>query len=207
MCSVKWSQINAKWMPTKLYSWSYKVVISQWPTSSYRHGLVLRHLSVCLSSPGAKRGYSFFVFYAASMRYFPVVINYKTCTLQTHSSPCLFAPFVSASAFIYLRALPLSSEFSIFFSLCCSLSPHFTSSFCLLRLSPFKLFPSIGRAFLIYCFSSAFAVYLHVSVSSAPSKPHISLFLVLAQSWPIRASLLLFEVLLNMQSFCLGPAE
>lgn len=95
------------------------------------------------------------------------VINYKTCTLPTHSSPCPFAPFVFASTFISLYYLTLSSEFSLSLSLSCSLSPHFTSSFCLLCVSPFKFFSSIPRVglLLIYGYSSAFAVYLRLSVS------------------------------------------
>lgn len=68
------------------------------------------------------------------------VINYKTCTLPTHSSPCQFAPFVFASTFISLYSLAPSSEFPLSLSLSCSLSPHFTPSFCLLCVPPFKFF-------------------------------------------------------------------
>lgn len=95
------------------------------------------------------------------------VINYKTCILPTHSSPCPFAPFVFASTFISLYYLALSSEFSLSLSLSCSLSPHFTPSFCLLCVSAFKFFSSIPcvALSLIYGYSFAFAVYLRVSVS------------------------------------------
>lgn len=116
------------------------------------------------------------------------VINYKTCTLPTHSSRCLFAPFVFASAFISLHSLALSSEFSPSLSLSCLLSPHFTSSFCLLCVPPFKFFSSGSRAslFLISGYSSAFAVYLRLFCLSiclvrSLEPSHLFVFYVFAQ--------------------------
>lgn len=105
------------------------------------------------------------------------VINYKTCTSATHSSPCPFAPFVFASTFISLYSLALSSAFSPSLSLSSSPSPHFTSSFCLLCVPPFNFFSFIPCAalFLIYGYSSASAVYLRVSVSLHLSRTLTSL--------------------------------
>lgn len=66
------------------------------------------------------------------------VINYKTCSLPTHSSPCPFAPFDFASTFISLYSCTLSNFYSLSLFLCLSCS-HLISPSHFVCVSPFKI--------------------------------------------------------------------
>ncbi len=150
--------------------------------------------------------------YSALMKYFPqgYVINYKTCTLLTHSSLCPFAPFVFASTLISLYSLALSSEIFSSHSLCLACihlvsPPHFVYYVAL--PSSFSSFIPGATLFLIY--SPASAVYLRVSVCLFRSlHPHISLcgeFCTEDSLVLLLRSLQLLEAF--MWSFSLAPAE
>lgn len=171
---------------------------------------------MCLFSPGGKKKFIHCLYtnYSFPMKYFPAVINYKSCTLQTDSSPVPVCSICFCLCFHF--SMPAHFVKWIFFlflslSLSCTLSPHFTFSFCLSCVGPFKSSPCILNTvpFLIYGFLSSFAVYFLVPFSFALSLPHISLCseFCTVQPCPTLRSLQLFEVLLIMLAFSFGVVE
>lgn len=167
---------------------------------------------MCLFSPGEKKTFIHCLYtnYSFPMKYFPAVINYKSCTFANRfiSRSCLLHLFLPLLSVLYARSLCQVNFLSLPVSL---FVLHTFTSFCLSCVGPFKSSLCIRNTvpFLIYGFSSSFAVYLLVPSSFALSNPRISLCseFCTVQPCPTLRSLQLFEVLLIMLAFSFGAVE